>query len=121
MMLEHDRLIRPGQTIFSDEGYRSAEFEEHLNAVGMQQIRPAAKNEKTRPGKQFLRPFRQLIEAIICTLKTQFNLEKHHAYTDSGVITRVTQCILAYTAAFWHNQTNHTPGPARSLIAYDHH
>ena len=69
MMCEHDRLARPGQIIFSDSSYRSTEFEQHLNSVGMKQIRPAVKNEKPRPGKQFLRPFRQLIEAIIGTPK----------------------------------------------------
>lgn len=120
MMLENDRLSRSGQVIISDRGYRSAEFEARLNAAGMTQIRPAAKNEKTRPYQQFLRPFRQLIEATIGNLKSQLSLENHHAYTDSGVLTRVTQCILALTTAFWHNQTNNIPGPARSLIAYDH-
>ena len=120
MMLDHDRLLRPGQVMITDKGYRSADFEAALNSVGMRQVRPAAKNEKPRPGKEFLRPFRQLIEAAIGTLKAQLRLENHHACTDSGVITRTTQCMLALTAAFWHNQINNIPGPARSLIAYDH-
>ncbi len=30
------------------------------------------------------------------------------------------QRILALTAAIWHNETTAQPGPARSLLAYDH-
>ncbi|MCY4622311.1 MAG: IS982 family transposase, partial [bacterium] len=36
------------------------------------------------------------------------------------VIARILQRLLALTAAIWHNQTTNQPGPARSLIAYDH-
>ena len=37
-----------------------------------------------------------------------------------GVAARILQRLLALTAAIWHNQTTQQPGPARSLIAYDH-
>ena len=53
-ILDRDRLARPGRIIVSDKGYRSAEFEEHLNNLGMTHIRPAAKNEKTRPRRRLL-------------------------------------------------------------------
>ena len=119
-MLERDGLARPGQVIISDKGYRRADFEQSLKNQGMTHIRPAAKNEKPRPGKEFLRPFRQSIEATFGTFKSQLGLERHHGRTPSGVISRILQRILALTAAFWHNQTNNMPGPARSLIAYDH-
>ena len=69
---------------------------------------------------EFLRPLRQIIESINQTLKAQLGLERHGGRTRPGVAARVLQRLLALTAAIWHNQTTHQPGPARSLIAYDH-
>jgi hypothetical protein len=43
-------LLRPGQTIIADKGYRSAEFETFLNDHGVELIRPARANERPRPG-----------------------------------------------------------------------
>jgi hypothetical protein len=37
-----------------------------------------------------------------------------------GGFDRICQRLLALTAAIWHNETTNQPGPARSLIAYDH-
>ena len=119
-MLSHTGLTRPGQTIIADKGYRRASFEHTLNEAGITLIRPATKTEKPRPHKKFLRPFRQIIESVNNTLKTQLDLERHGGRTKPGVIARVTQRLLALTATIWHNQTTHQPGPARSLIAYDH-
>ena len=93
-MLDPDHLARPGQVIVSDKGYRSAGLEEHLNDLSMTHIRPAAKNEKTRPGKQFLRPLRQSIEAAFGTLKSQLSLERHHNRTRTGVFTRPTSASI---------------------------
>jgi len=119
-MLARSRLARPGQVIIADKGYRSAAFEKTLNEAGISLIRPATKGEKTRPGRRFLRPFRQIIESVNNTLKTQLDLERHGGRTKPGVIARILQRLLALTAAIWHNQTTNQPGPARSLIAYDH-
>lgn len=119
-MIARAAIARRGQTIIADKGYRSAGFEDELNAAGIALIRPAAKTEPARPGRQFLRPLRQIIESVNWTLKSQLSLERHHGRTRPGVAARVLQRLLALTAAIWHNQTTQQPGPARSLIAYDH-
>jgi hypothetical protein len=52
-------------------------------------------------------------------LKGQLDLEQHGGRTFTGVAVRITQRLLAMTAAIWHN--NKTGAPiTRSLIAYDH-
>ena len=119
-MIERAQIARRGQILIADKGYRSASFEADLNAAGIALIRPAAKTEPPRPGRQFLRPLRQIIESVNQTLKSQLGLERHHGRTRPGVAARILQRLLALTAAIWHNQTTQQPGPARSLIAYDH-
>lgn len=112
-------LHRPGQHLMSDKGYRRASFETELNEAGITLIRPTYSKERPRPLQRFLRPFRQIIESINQTLKFQLDLERHGGRTITGVCARVVQRLLALTAAIWHNETSH-PGPARSLLAYDH-
>ena len=119
-MIEHNQLTRPAQTLIADKGYRRAGFEQHLQHNGITLIRPALKTEPPRPHQQFLKPFRQIIESIIHTLKTQLGLERHGARTKPGVTVRVLQRLLALTAVIWHNETTQQPGPARSLTPYDH-
>lgn len=119
-MLTHAGLTRAGQTLMADKGYRSGAFEKTLNQAGMNRIRPATRTEKPRPGQRYLRPFRQIIESIFSTFKGQLDLERHGGRTKTGVAARVLQRVLALTAVIWHNETTHRPGPARSLIAYDH-
>ncbi len=119
-MIARARIARAGQTLIADKGYRSAAFEHELDAAGITLIRPAAKGEPPRPGRRFLKPLRQTIESVNCTLKAQLGLERHRGRTRTGVAARILQRILALTAAIWHNQTTQQPGPARSLIAYDH-
>ena len=112
---------RPGQVLMADKGYRSAAFEAELNARGITLIRPAIKSETTgRPLAQFLKPFRQIIESVNQTLKAQLDLERHGGRKPAGVCARILQRLLALTAAIWHNETTNRPGPARSLLAYDH-
>lgn len=113
-------LHRRGQILIADKGYRSAGFEAGLTEAGITLIRPALKGEKPRPLQQFLRPFRQIIESVNQTLKAQLDLERHGARKPAGVAARILQRLLALTAAIWHNETTNQPGPARSLIAYDH-
>ena len=119
-MIAHARLTRPGQTIIADKGYRSTEFEEQLAQADITLIRPATRTEPPRSGQPFLKPLRQIIESIIHTLKDQLDLQRHGGRTPAGVAARVLQRILALTTVIWHNQTTQQPGPARSLIAYDH-
>ncbi len=113
-------LNRPGQILIADKGYRSAAFEQRLTNAGITLIRPAMKGEKPRPLQRFLRPFRQIIESVNQTLKAQLDLERHGGRKPQGVAARICQRLLALTAAIWHNETTNQPGPARSLIAYDH-
>lgn len=120
MIALNPELWRPGQVVMADKGYRSATFEAHLDAAGMTLIRPAMKGEAPRPNHRFLRPFRQIIESVNQTLKAQLDLERHGGRTRPGVCARILQRLLALTAAIWHNETSQRPGPARSLIAYDH-
>lgn len=111
---------RRGQVLIADKGYRSASFEHGLATAGITLIRPALRSEPARPLQQFLRPFRQIIESVNQTFKAQLDLERHGGRTPPGVWARVLQRLLAITAAIWHNTTTNRPGPARSLIAYDH-
>ena len=112
---------RTGQVLIADKGYRSTAFEAELNERGITLIRPTVRSEKTqRPLGEFLRPFRQIIESVNQTLKAQLDLERHGGRKPAGVCARILQRLLALTAAIWHNETNNRPGPARSLLAYDH-
>ncbi|MEA2009285.1 MAG: IS982 family transposase [Actinomycetota bacterium] len=113
-------MARPGQTLIADKGYRSASFEARLADAGITLIRPVVKGEKPRPLQRFLRPFRQIIESVNQTLKAGLDLERHGGRKPQGVIARICQRLLALTTAIWHNENTHQPGPARSLIAYDH-
>jgi len=114
---EHDTT---GRTLIADKGYRRASFETDLNNAGITLIRPNLKSEPTRPGRRYLKAFRQIIESVNQTFKAQLDLERHGGRTRPGVCARVLQRVLALTAAIWHNETTHQPGPARSLLAYDH-
>ena len=119
-MIATAQIARAGQTLIADKGYRSETFETGLKDTGITLIRPATRTEAPRPGARFLRPWRQIIESINWTLKGQLTLERHNARTRTGVVARIATRLLALTAAIWHNQTTRRPGPARSLIAYDH-
>lgn len=121
-LLESDPALLDGrdhQTLLADKGYRSAEFERRLADLGVELIRPAMKGEKPRRGQPQLRSLRQIIESINQTLKAKLSLEHHGGHTQQGVATRITQRLLALTAAIWHN--HHAGQPVlRSLVAYDH-
>ncbi len=112
-------LLRAGQRILADKGYRSKELEHLLAGHGIELIRPAHGRDRNRSTSRFLKPLRQLIELVNATLKIQLDLERHGGRTPGGVITRVLQRLLALTAAIWHN-TKTGQRPLRSLIALDH-
>jgi hypothetical protein len=121
-MLEIEpRLLaeRQGQTLIGDKGYRSRELETMLNHNGTTLIHPNRKGEPPRPNQQFLKPFRQIIESVNQTLKSQLDIERHAARSFAGITARVLQRLLALTATIWHNEQNHKP-TLRSLTAYDH-
>ena len=119
-MIAFSDLDRPSQTLIADKGYRRASFETDLNTAGITLIRPALRSEPDRPGRRYLKAFRQIIESVNQTLKAQLDLERHGGRTRPGVCARILQRILALTTAIWHNETTQQPGPARSLTPYDH-
>jgi hypothetical protein len=110
---------RAGQIVIADKNYYGREFETTLAQVGLDLLRPARKGESPRPGTEFFKPLRQVIESVNDTFKGQLDLEGHGGHTPAGVWVRVVQRILALTATIWHN--DHTGQPIkRSLLAYDH-
>ena len=112
-----DSLAR--QALMGDKGYQSRPLEAALTHDGIDMIRPAKTNETPRPGREFLKPLRQIIESVFDTLKDQLDLERHAARTPSGVAARIATRILALTSVIWHNDRIGAP-VLRSLTAYDH-
>jgi hypothetical protein len=110
---------RPGQTLIGDKNYFGRAFEAELTERELALLRPVRNGEARRPGQQFLKPLRQVIESVNWTLKGQLDLEQHGGRTPEGVIARVLARILALTAAIWHNDKTEQDA-TRSLIAYDH-
>lgn len=109
--------LAPGDLLLADKNYRSSQLEQELlELYGTHLARPDRINEPRRFGS--LGRYRQWIESVFDTLKSQLSLEQHGARTMSGLIARIGQRLLALAAAIWHNlDTGHT---SRSLIAYDH-
>ena len=107
------------QMLIGDKNYYGHGFEAEVAAAGIDLLRPARKGETERPGAQFFKPLRQIIESINQTLKGQLDLERHGGRTPAGICARVGQRILALTAAIWHND-NLGLSIRRSLTAYDH-
>ncbi len=89
----------PRQTLIGGKNYSGRGFEHELSEHGVQLLRPARKGERGRPGAALFKPLRQVIESINETFKGQLDLERHRGRTPGGVIARVTQRILALTAA----------------------
>ncbi len=112
--------LLPGQILIGDKNYYGRDFEAALAQAGLHLLRPARQGEPGRPGSQFFKPLRQIIESVNDTLKGQLDLERHGGHTPGGVITRILQRILALTAAIWHNDQTGQP-VMRSLIAYDYY
>lgn len=107
------------QILIADKNYFGRDFEAELADNGVDLLRPARKGEAPRPGTQFFKPLRQIIESVNQTFKGQLDLERHNGRTPAGVCARIAQRILALTAAIWHN--DHLGVTIRrSLTAYDH-
>ncbi|MGH3353903.1 MAG: IS982 family transposase, partial [Nocardioides sp.] len=90
-----------------------------LDQAGLDLLRKARKGEKPRPGQEFFKPLRQVIESVTATFKTQLGIERHRGKTIDGVCARIAQRVLAMTAAIWHNDRLGLT-VRRSLTAYDH-
>lgn len=116
------RIELGGYTVIADKGFAGEEFEALMRELGAIFLRPDRKDEKPKFGA--LGGIRQWIESIIDTVKGQLSLERHGAHTMNGLITRVTQRLLALAAGIWHNwqlwENDSLEHPIRSLIAYDH-
>jgi hypothetical protein len=110
------RVELNGYTVLADKGFAGEEFEALMRELGALFLRPDRKDEKPRFGN--LGGARQWIESIIDTHKGQLRLEDHGARTMPGLITRISQRLLALAAALWHNWNTGQPG--RHLTAYDH-
>ncbi|EGQ73244.1 hypothetical protein HMPREF9062_1795 [Actinomyces sp. oral taxon 448 str. F0400] len=114
-----DQPASSGRVIIADRNYFGAAFEDQLTQAGIEPIRPARKGESPRPGKRFLRLLRQIIESVNQTLKGRLDLESHGGCTIAGACSRITQRVLALTAAIWHNYLVGAP-TLRNLTPYDH-
>jgi phage tail protein X len=113
-------LARAGrQVVIADKAYYGRMFEESLERAGIDLLRKARKGERPRPGQEFFKPLRQVIESVNATFKTQLDIERHRGKTIQGVCTRIAQRVLALTAAIWHNDRLGLT-IRRSLTAYDH-
>jgi hypothetical protein len=109
----------PGQTLIGDKNYFGKVFEAELTQREIQLLRPARKGEAERPGSQFFKPLRQVIESVNQTFKGQLDLERHGGRTEEGILVRILARVLALTAAIWFNDKTSQP-VMRSLAAYDH-
>src|SRR3954454_6685253 len=107
------------QTVIGDKNYYGHRFETALHDAGLDLLRPARKGEAPRPGTEFFKPLRQVIESINDTFKGQLDLEQHGGHTPAGVWVRIAQRVLALTVAIWHTDLTGQP-IKRSLLAYDH-
>jgi len=86
-MLARDPALaaaRPGQVIIGDKNYYGRDFEAALAEAGLTLLRPARQGEPPRPGTQFFKPLRQVIESVNDTFKGQLDLEQHGGHTVAG-------------------------------------
>lgn len=72
------------QIMIADKNYFGAGFKAGLAEAGIDLLRPTRKGESQRPGSQFFKPFRQVIESIFETFKDQLSLELHRGTTFVG-------------------------------------
>ncbi len=110
------RVDLEGYTVIADKGFAGEDFEALMVEFGAIFRRPDRKGEEPRFGS--LGQIRQWIESVFDTLKGQLSLEHHGAITMPGLMTRISQRLLALAAGLWHNWNIGEPG--RHLIGYDH-
>jgi hypothetical protein len=86
--------VRPVRIqLIGDKNYYGCDLEANLGRAGLRLLRPARRGEPEPPGRQFLKPLRQIIESVNDTFKGQLDLERHGGHTPAGVITRILQRI----------------------------
>lgn len=105
-----------GQTIIGDKGFAGRAFAAEIADLGAHFLRPDRRDEPNRYGR--LGWIRQRIESIFETLKDQLSLERHGGRTPQGLVTPITQRLLALAACIWRNWQ--LSQPHRTLITSDH-
>ncbi len=83
--------------VIGDKNYFGRDVEDRLAGQGIRLLYPARKGECARPGSEFFKPLRQVIESIFDAFEGQLDLEQHGGRTISGVNVRVWQRLLALT------------------------
>jgi len=73
------------QVVIADKAYYGKQFEAGLDEAGIDLLRKPRKGERPRPGTEFFKPLRQVIESVNDTLKGQLDLEHHGGRTIAGV------------------------------------
>ncbi|MEZ5087584.1 MAG: hypothetical protein R2722_15520 [Tessaracoccus sp.] len=85
-----------GQTTMGDKNYFGRQFEQRLQPRRHHgSTTDPEPGEKPRPGSEFFKPLRQVIESIFDTFKDQLDLERHNARTPTGVLARIATRILS--------------------------
>lgn len=108
------RTLNGGETIICDKGYAGREFEQAVNQLGGQIVRPARTDEPDSSVQ--LAPIRQRIESVFHTCKDLLSLERHGARTPRNLRARIATRLLALAACI---QLNHQLGrPSRAIADY---
>ncbi len=98
-ILDDSQLMagRTRQVIIADKNYYGHDFETTLADGQICLLRPPHAGEPGRPGNQFFKPLRQIIESVNDTLKGQPDLERHGGHTPAGVIARIPDRLRPLT------------------------
>jgi hypothetical protein len=107
-----------GLVILGDKGYTGPRVQEAARLKNSKVIIPSKQDWGKGKGEDIYRGMRQIVELVFQSFKQQLSLESLRALTLQGLITRIMQRILAYTAARFANRLAGLP--TRCLIAYDH-
>ena len=107
----------PGQSLIAHKGYRSAAFECQLADVGITLIRPGTRTEPAHSTQRSLEPLRQIIESTFQTLKA--NSASNATAGAPPPASGYASCNASSPSPPLSGTTQQ-PGPAHSLLAYDH-
>jgi hypothetical protein len=113
-----EELDESGQLILADKGYISKPLAQLARELGAELVIAGKQASGKGQGTDAYRGLRQPIELVFGSLKSQFSLERLQAKTPAGLLARILQRLLAYTAAGYCNWMQGIP--RRSFIAYDH-
>jgi hypothetical protein len=110
--------LEAGTVIIGDKGFWGRAYAASLAANEVALLTPA--RERTAANahhERLLASTRLTIESAFANLKGQMRLEQHLAKTPAGLITRITQRLLALTLGILLNTL--AGQPPRALAAYD--